>query len=83
MISNQWEVTEDGYNRNLRLVQYPSGFVLGYVSGQNYVSTAEWDVSVFNKSTSLCKLIGRYVTEGLAKKALEEAVKAKKPTCLR
>lgn len=67
----KWEVVEDRYHRCLRYVLYPSGLIIGHVQGKNADPHASWTASTDGQDGG--KRIGTYVTEGLAKKAVEAA----------
>jgi len=69
-----WEIVEDGYYKRIRLVRYPSGLILAMVSGCNCDQRKPWDA--FAETPSNAGLIGQFVTEGLAKKAVENWVKS-------
>lgn len=68
-MSEKWEIVEDDYHKRLRLVEYPSGRIVGTVSGCIYNPRDSWFASREGKA------LGDYVTEGLAKKAVELARK--------
>ena len=69
-MSNKWELIEDSYDRELRLVSFPSGLIVGGVRGSVH-SKDGWYANTDGAQGR--KNIGRYVTEDLAKKAVEEA----------
>jgi hypothetical protein len=70
--SNRWELTEDGYHKESRYVDRSTGQILGIVRGNNYDSTEDWDASL--KIPRNDPYIGAYTTEGMAKRAVENAV---------
>ena len=67
----KWEIVDDGYNREFRYVSYPSGRIIGEVSGCVCYSKSEWSAGL--RSSKGYTLIGAFVTEELAKKAVENA----------
>lgn len=71
----KWELIEDGYHRESRLVDGETGRILGGVRGSSYDSRGEWDAHVLGEDRPH---IGSFVTEGQAKRAVENAV-AEKP----
>lgn len=74
MASYKWELVEDGYHRESRLVDGVTGRILGGVSGSNYDNRHEWDANIRDDDRPH---IGSFVTEGQAKKAVEGAVARK------
>ena len=70
-MNNKWELIEDGYEREQRLVSYPSGLIVGRVCGSNYDKNSGW--SAWREGKGVQENLGTYVTEGLAKKAVEAA----------
>ena len=70
-MSNKWEIDEDGYEREQRLVSYPSGLIVGRVCGSNYDKNSGW--IAWREEKEVQENLGTYVTEGLAKKAIEAA----------
>lgn len=68
----KWEVVEDGYHKEVRLVDCSTGQILGGVRGEKYSSRAEWDAHL--RGTDKPQ-IGSYVTEDQAKAAVELALK--------
>ena len=71
----KWELIEDGYHRESRLVDGETGRILGGVRGSSYDSHGEWDAHVRGNDKPH---VGSFVTEGQAKKAVEILV-AEKP----
>jgi hypothetical protein len=69
-MSNKWEVTEDGYFKRSRYVECPSGEIIGYISSV-YADKSEWRPSIGGFQEPY---VGPYVTEDLARKAVEQAV---------
>ena len=66
----KWELYEDGYYRKHRLVQMPSGLIVGGVSGTNHNSEG-WYAYTDGKNGPA--RIGTFVTETLAKNAVAGA----------
>lgn len=66
-MTHKWELVEDGYHRRSRYVEFPSGRIVGGVSGSTFENDG-WDAQA-----SGCN-IGSYITEDLAKRAVEAAV---------
>lgn len=69
-MSNKWELAEDGYHRRQRLVNYPAGLVVGHTSGSNHNNDG-WYAATDGPDG--LKRLGEFVTEDLAKKAVENA----------
>ena len=69
MIGN-WEVVDGGYARKSRLVDVATGKIIGTVSGCGYGPREEW--GAFDEDG--CR-IGLYVTEGQAKKAVDDKIR--------
>jgi len=69
-MTTKWELYEDGYHRRQRLVRFPDGLIVGGVSGSNY-ETQGWYACT--DGAEGVKRIGYFVTEELAKKAVEAA----------
>lgn len=67
----KWELVEDSFTtRRQRYVEYPSGRILGRTSGRPG-AIAEW--YALTETTHGVHLLGIFVTEDLAKKAVEAA----------
>jgi hypothetical protein len=64
------EVTEDGYYKRCRYVEYPSGKIMGYISSVS-AGKSEWQPSIGGFQEPY---VGSYVTEDLARKAVGRAV---------
>ena len=69
-MTRKWELVEDGYDRRQRLVEFPSGLIIGGVSGSTHRDGGWY---AFTDGKDGCKRIGSFVTEDLAKRAVEEA----------
>jgi hypothetical protein len=70
----KWQLIEDGYHKESRLVNRVTGEVLGSVSGCNYDNTAPWVAFISTPKIPKDQHVGSYVTEAQAKKALEARV---------
>jgi hypothetical protein len=66
----KWELYEDGYNRRQRLVRFPEGLIVGGVSGSNFDSQGWY---AHTDGAEGVKRVGYFVTEDLAKEAVENA----------
>lgn len=70
MSERKWELVEDGYHRRQRFVEFPSGLIIGGVGGSRH-SNDGW--YAFTDGAKGVERIGSFVTEDLAKKAVEAA----------
>ena len=66
----RWELVEDGYHREQRFVENGTGLILGCVRGSVHDNSG-W--GAFTDGAQGPKRVGLYVTEDLAKKAVEQA----------
>jgi hypothetical protein len=69
-MNDKWELIENGYRRRQRLVSFPSGLVIGYTNGSTHDGEG-WDAMLDGPAKR--KWIGTFVTEDLAKNAVEKA----------
>jgi hypothetical protein len=69
-MNGKWEVVEDGYNRRLHFVQSGTGLIIGHVEVSNYDSD-NWYAGTDGPEGR--KRLGDFVTEALAKRAVEVA----------
>ena len=69
-MSNKWEVTEDGYYKRSRWVESPFGEIIGYIFSVS-ADKSEWQPSIAGFQEPY---VVSYVTEDLARKAVEQAV---------
>lgn len=67
----KWEMVNDGYHREQRLVDERTGQILGGVKGCVYDSKGEWDAHVRGKAVPH---VGSFVTEWQAMRAVEREV---------
>ena len=68
----KWELIEDGYHRDFRLVN-ADGLIVGHVRGSAYEVHRGWCAAIDGKDRY--QSIGSYVTEDLAKIAVEKALR--------
>lgn len=66
----KWELVEDGLYRDQRLVNFPSGLIVGGTRGTTFDNRG-WDA--WTDGRNILKPLGKYVTEDLAKRAVESA----------
>ncbi len=79
MDTRKWEVIEDSYWKKSRYIQYPSGLIIGHVRGSNCDSSQPWTASTDGRDgRGGGERVGDYVTERLAKKAVEVAIAKRK-----
>lgn len=74
MSEYQWE-SSDAYHAEHRLIEYPSGRIVGSVTGSVYQDAAGWYAVVLHPESS--EPLGRFVTPDLAKKAVLSATTEK------
>jgi hypothetical protein len=70
-MKTEWELIEDGYHREWRLISYPTGLVIGGVRGSIHQRNDGW--CGWTDGANGRKNIGDYITEDLAKRAVESA----------
>jgi hypothetical protein len=66
----EWELIEDGYHREQRLVAHGTGLIIGGTRGTTYEKGGWY---AWTDGTDGQKRLGTYVTEELAKRAVENA----------
>lgn len=66
----KWELIKDGYHREQRYVEWPSGKIVGGTRGTVYENDGWY--------AGAGETLGVYVTEDLAKRAVEAALAEKK-----
>ena len=67
----KWQLIEDGYNKESRLVNGATGEILGTVRGCNCDLDEPWVAIIDTPKIPKDQHVGSYVTEAQAKKALE------------